>query len=81
MARMVLKGALVVLLDSASREAQALETELTRLSARRDELNRAMELSIREAVQQRGHELGERWEAQPSADGLVVSWDDDELPI
>ena len=81
MTQMTLKGPLVVLLDNASQQVQGLEAEIARLSARRDDLNRAMEGAIREAVKQREYTLPERWEAQPSADGLVVSWDDDELPI
>jgi len=78
---MILKGAMVTLLDSASQQMAAIERELARLTSQRDQLNAAIQQGIREAVQQRGYELPERWEAQQTDDGLVVEWDDEELPI
>lgn len=81
MAEMILKGAWVALLDSAAQQVTGLEQELARLAQQRDTLNAAIQQGIREAIQQRGVELPERWEAEPVEGGIRVVWDDDELRI
>jgi hypothetical protein len=81
MAQMMLTGPIVTLLDSAAQQVQGLEAEIARLSARRDELQRAFEQGIREAIQSKGYELPEHWKAQPTAHGLQVVWDDEEIPM
>jgi len=76
---MIINGALVTLIDSASQQVGALDAELARLSQRRQDLQAAIEQGIRGAVADRGHELPERWEARPSDDGLglIVSWEEE----
>ena len=79
MPQMLLKGPLVELIDSAGQQVQMLNAEIARLTDRRERLEAAIKEGIEQMIRERGHELPEHWEAQPSVDaqGLIVSWSED----
>ena len=79
MAQMEIYGPLVRLVHNAAEHINRLNADITRLVEERDALEAAIREGIIESVNQRGHELPEKWEAQPSPDGLrlIVSWSED----